>query len=208
MALQNDKGHATADTLGWFTIPNALSIVRLVLAPVVVWLILEGTPTALAIALVCMVLAEATDFFDGYIARSMQQETEIGRMIDPICDVIYHISVFLAFVKQGWMAPWILFVIYARDLAVPYIRSLARQRGLDIEIRFSGKVKTAVHGGAQLAIVGVMILASSNSTWLSVDAVTTIDAALAMALVASIVSLLDYTAVAFLREPPPPPDSG
>ena len=151
MALQNDQEQAVADVSSrWVTIPNALSLLRLALAPVVVWLVLSGSVAALGLALVLMVIAELTDFFDGYLARALRQESEIGRLIDPVCDVIYHVSVFLAFVKQGWMAPWMLFVIYARDLGVPYVRTLARQRGVDIGVRYSGKIKTGVHGVAQI----------------------------------------------------------
>lgn len=184
------------------TLPNTLSILRLLLAPIVVWLLLEGTSEALTTALVLMILAEASDFFDGHFARTLGQESTLGRVIDPVCDVVYHISVFLAFVKLGWMAPWILFLIYARDLSVPYIQALARQRGVDIGVRLSGKVKTAVNGGAQLAVVAAM--SGLVPAWLA-GAGATADAAIVLALVVSLVSLLDYTLAAFGRSIPDTP---
>ncbi len=194
MALHNDQEQAVADMSSrWVTLPNALSLLRLALAPVVVWLVLTGSIQALALALVLMIIAELTDFFDGYLARALRQESEIGRLIDPVCDVIYHVSVFLAFVKQGWMAPWMLFVIYARDLGVPYVRTLARQRGVDIGVRFSGKIKTGVHGVAQIAVV-LVALGWVSRTFVGMD---TIFAVLLIATVASLISLADYMMAAF-----------
>lgn len=194
MVLHNDQEQAVADASSrWVTLPNALSILRLILAPIVVWLVLSGSVAALGLALVLMVMAELTDFLDGYLARALRQESEIGRLIDPICDVIYHVSVFLAFVKQGWMAPWMLFVIYARDLGVPYVRTLARQRGIDIGVRFSGKIKTGVHGVAQITVV-LVALGYVSQTFLGFD---TIFVVLLAATVISLISLADYTLAAF-----------
>lgn len=173
----------------WLTLPNALSILRLALAPIVVWLVLVGSVSALTVALVLMLIAELTDFFDGFLARALNQETDLGRLIDPVCDVIYHVSVFLAFVKQGWMAPWMLFVIYARDLGVPYLRTLARQRGVDVGVRYSGKIKTGVHGLAQLTVV--LAAAGYISTVLP-GGVDTIHSVLLVATIVSLISLADY----------------
>ncbi|MFM7084176.1 MAG: CDP-alcohol phosphatidyltransferase family protein [Hyphomicrobium sp.] len=139
-----------------YTIPNVLSLIRGLTGPLVLALITSGTPWTFTLALGLMVLAELSDFFDGEIARRYQQETELGKLVDPICDSIYHLSVFLAFLAMHWMPAWMLFVIYARDLIVPYLRTFARQGGHDLQIRTSGKIKTAVHALAQ---IGVMLIA-------------------------------------------------
>lgn len=199
MAIRDDQNRLAPDADNpvasrWLTVPNALSILRLILAPFVVWLILTGSVEALAAALILMVAAELTDFFDGFLARALRQESEIGRLIDPVCDVIYHVSVFLAFVKQGWMPPWMLFVIYARDLGVPYLRTLARQRGHDVGVRYSGKIKTTVHGLAQITVVLVALGTVSPTL---IGAVDTTYAVLLVAVIASLVSLADYAGAAF-----------
>lgn len=194
MALHDDRQDGVDFSSRWLTLPNALSILRLALSPVVVWLLITGSMTALVVALVLMVIAELTDFFDGFLARKLQQESDLGRLIDPVCDVIYHVSVFLAFVKQGWMAPWMLVVIYARDLGVPYLRTLARQRGIDIAVRFSGKVKTGIHGLAQIAVVLVALGYLPVQFAGSFDTVFTV---LMVAVIASVVSLADYARASF-----------
>lgn len=198
MVLRNEQERTVGgDPSRWATLPNALSISRLLLAPVVVWLVLTGSIAALGLAVVLMIFAELTDFFDGFLARALNQETEIGRVIDPVCDVIYHVSIFLAFVQQGWMAPWMLFVIYARDLGVPYVRTLARQRGQEIGVRFSGKLKTTVHGIVQITVVLVALGYCPATLAGGLDTVFT---ALLLAVAASVVSLADYTIAAFAGE--------
>jgi CDP-diacylglycerol--glycerol-3-phosphate 3-phosphatidyltransferase len=166
------------------------------MTPVVVWLILSGTPEALWTALILMLFAEITDFLDGFLARALNQQSELGRLMDPVSDVIYHVSVFMTFLKQGWIEPWMLFVIYARDLGVPYLRTLARQRGIDLGVRFSGKVKTAIHGVAQIVIVMIALKLIGETTPLGFE---TAYAVLLVAVVASIISLADYARAAFSK---------
>ncbi len=136
-----------------YTIPNVLSVLRGLAGPVVLALVTANARWALIAALAVMVAAEISDVFDGEIARRFDQETQLGQFIDPICDSVYHLSVFLAFLANGWMPAWMLFVIYARDLAVPYIQTFVRQAGRDLAVRLSGKIKTAVHALAQIGVV-------------------------------------------------------
>ncbi len=173
------------------TIPNLLSLLRALLGPVVLSLILSEAPWALWAALALMLLAEATDYFDGEIARRYDLETEIGRLADPVCDSVYHLSVFLAFLAMGWMAAWMLFIIYTRDLTVPYLRAFARQSGHELQILTSGKIKTAVHAVAQIGVVAVALGLFGPHVLINGPAPTIL---LMAAVIASIYSLADYVA--------------
>lgn len=139
-----------------YTVPNLLSVLRALAGPLVLGLITSETSWALFLALGVMGAAELSDIFDGEIARRYGQETDLGELVDPVCDSIYHLSVFLAFLAMHWMPAWMLFVIYARDLIVPYARTFARQAGYELEVRRSGKIKTALHAVSQ---IGVMLCA-------------------------------------------------
>ena len=197
MAFEQDRANGDGiHSSRWLTLPNGLSLLRLLMTLVVVWLILSGTPAALWTALILMLLAEITDFLDGFLARALNQQSELGRLMDPVSDVIYHVSVFMTFLKQDWIEPWMLFVIYARDLGVPYLRTLARQRGIDLGVRFSGKVKTAIHGVAQIVIVMIALKLIGETTPLGFE---TAYAVLLVAVVASIISLADYARAAFSK---------
>jgi CDP-diacylglycerol---glycerol-3-phosphate 3-phosphatidyltransferase len=175
------------------TVPNALSVFRGFLGPIVMMLITSDTVGPLAAALVLMLIAELTDFIDGIVARRFNQESRMGRLIDPICDSIYHLSVFLAFLGNGWMPAWMLFVIYARDLAVPYIRTFARQAGHELPVRASGKIKTAVHAFAQIAVVASALGLLGAAVPVNSE---TIHLLLLVATGISLYSLLDYALAA------------
>lgn len=177
-----------------YTLPNALSVARGLLGPVVMWMITSETPSILVWALALMIVAELSDFVDGVIARRFKQQSELGRVIDPICDSIYHLSIFLAFLSMGWMPAWMLFIIYSRDLAVPYIRTMARQSGRELEIRDSGKLKTLIHAVAQIGVV-LVALGAPPATLAGADTMTVL---LFVATAASVYSLVDY-AVAAVR---------
>lgn len=172
-----------------YTVPNVLSILRGCLGPVVMILITQTETWALVAALVLMVLAEASDFMDGIIARRLKQESQFGRLIDPICDSIYHLSVFLAFLYNGWMPAWMLFIVYSRDLAIPYLRAFAKQAGHDIWVRNSGKIKTAVHAVAQVGVVLIALGLIGKPSFLGLEASR---ALLFLAAAASLYSLVDY----------------
>ena len=172
-----------------FTIPNALSIGRGCLGPIVMVLITQDARWALWAALFLMLAAEASDFMDGVIARHLKQEFQLGRLIDPICDSIYHLSVFLAFLYNGWMPAWMLFIVYSRDLAIPYLRAFAKQAGHDIWVRNSGKIKTAVHAVAQVGVVLIALGLIGKPSILGLDVARVL---LLAAAVASLYSLADY----------------
>src|SRR6056297_2366443 len=112
------------------TIPNYLTLVRLALAPVFIAVyVTGGTPAAVA-ALAVAVTFEITDLLDGYIARSYNQVSSIGKLIDPMADSISRFSVFLAFVTEQSVQkdPWpvlLVAMIFYRDAIVAYIRIFA-----------------------------------------------------------------------------------
>lgn len=171
------------------TIPNALSLFRGLLGPVVLALLVSTNGNALSVALMLMVIAEATDFLDGFVARKFNQSSKFGELLDPICDTIYHLSIFMAFMSNGWMAPWMLIIIYARELAVPYICTFANQLGHDLGVRKSGKYKSFVHGLAQITVV----LAAIGAFGAQVPANGgIIQAVLAVSTATALYSLIDY----------------
>jgi CDP-diacylglycerol--glycerol-3-phosphate 3-phosphatidyltransferase len=172
-----------------YTLPNALSVLRGLAGPVVLALVTTPARWALIAALVLMVAAELSDVFDGEIARRFDQETQLGRFIDPICDSVYHLSVFLAFLGNGWMPAWMLFVVYARDLVVPYFRTFVRQVGEDLPVRLSGKIKTAVHAAAQIGVVAMALGLLGGGQVMHGPWPLTL---LAAATIVSVYSLIDY----------------
>lgn len=120
-----------------FTIPNALSLVRLVMVPVVVVLLLARADVAAA---VIFVLAALTDFIDGQIAR-MTRPTLVGKILDPLADRLMLSSVAIVLAIRGLLPTWLVAVLVGRDL-------LALVGGLvfggKVSVNWVGKAATAL----------------------------------------------------------------
>lgn len=100
----------------FWTAPNVLSMVRLVLVFPVVWLILvDGR---LLWIMILVLLAVATDYFDGRVARWSRTESAWGKVLDPLADKLAGGLVVLALVIRGTLPVWFVGIILARDLAI------------------------------------------------------------------------------------------
>lgn len=98
------------------TIPNVISIVRLLCVPVFLWL-LFGRDDEFGAALLLAVLG-ATDWVDGYIARHFGQVSELGKLLDPIADRILLLTAIVAIVVSGAVPLWVAVLAIARESAV------------------------------------------------------------------------------------------
>jgi cardiolipin synthase len=137
-----------ATTLGdrVFTVPNALSLLRLFLVPVVVALLLDGSD---ALAATFFVLAALTDFLDGRLAR-MAGPTRLGRVLDPLADRLMLSSVALVLAVRGLLPVWAVAILVGRDL-LALLGSLVV--GSKIRVNRVGKAATAVLMGAVVLVV-------------------------------------------------------
>jgi len=176
------------------TILDVLPLIRGCLGPVVMALITQDGRWALVAALVLMVFAEISGFLDGWAAGRLHRTSRIGEAIAAISDSIYRLAVFMAFVSEGWMPAWMLVMVYARELVVPYLGTFARQAGRDLKARVSASVTTGAHTFAQIGVVLVALGLLSGS----VASAPTMSLLLLAAAAASLYSLLD-TALATSR---------
>jgi len=103
----------------WVTISNALSLLRLVLAPVVVWFLLDQQWVA---AFMIFLVASVTDLLDGYLARRFKEQTIVGQYLDPLADKVLLLSSFaaLTYVHCATIALpwWFLLVVAVRELII------------------------------------------------------------------------------------------
>ncbi|HUE21774.1 MAG TPA: CDP-alcohol phosphatidyltransferase family protein [Bryobacteraceae bacterium] len=99
----------------WLTLPNLFTLARLVLAPVIVYAILQGRAFA---ALSIFAVAAATDLIDGYLARHFGAASATGAFFDPIADKLLLTGVYLALALSGSVPWWLVGVIFGRDLLI------------------------------------------------------------------------------------------
>ena len=156
-------------------VPNVLTVLRILLAPVIVVALLDETPNGDALAAGLFTLAALSDGLDGYIARRRQEITTFGKLMDPLADKLLVVAALISLVSLGRLAAWVAMVIIARELAVTGLRSLAAERGVVIAASWLGKAKTLLQVAA---IIGLIVWESSP---LAVDLL--VYAAVAMTLV-------------------------
>jgi cardiolipin synthase (CMP-forming) len=124
------------------TIPNLLSVVRLVGVPVFLWLLLVVHADGWALAV--LVLSGVTDFLDGYLARRLKQTSAFGQILDPVADRLYILSTVIGFAVRGIIPWWLAVLLPARDLLLWGLVPFLRTRGYSaLPVHFLGKAATA-----------------------------------------------------------------
>lgn len=123
------------------TVPNALSVLRLLGVPLFLWLLLG--PKADVAALVVLMVAGATDYLDGKIARWLGQTSRIGVLLDPAADRLYILATLFAFVVRDIIPWWLAALIVGRDLVLAPTVPLLRRHGYGpLQVSYLGKAAT------------------------------------------------------------------
>jgi CDP-diacylglycerol--glycerol-3-phosphate 3-phosphatidyltransferase len=123
------------------TIPNMLSILRLLGVPLFLWLLLG--PEADGWALGVLMFAGVSDYADGKIARALNQTSKLGTLLDPAADRLYILATLVAFVLRDVIPWWLAVLIVGRDLLlVPTIPVLRRHGYGPLNVSFVGKAAT------------------------------------------------------------------
>lgn len=128
------------------TVPNFLTFARLAATPVIVGLFFIDTGAARWAILILFVAAAATDYLDGWLARALGQDSDLGRLLDPIADKIMVAAVLLALVGFGPLGGIHLIpvvIILARELAVSGLREFLAERRIGAPVTKLAKWKTA-----------------------------------------------------------------
>jgi len=140
-------------------VPNLLSVLRIFLIPLFLYLVFLRTPVAMFWGLCVFLVASLTDLIDGWSARKLNQETELGRFLDPLADKFLVISAFIALLFLDPLIPfWMVLVIVARDLLITLMRYLSLKKGATLRTSRFGKVKTAFQMVSIIIIIMVFIV--------------------------------------------------
>jgi CDP-diacylglycerol--glycerol-3-phosphate 3-phosphatidyltransferase len=172
-------------------LPNALTLARIVLVPLLVVVLLTefegrqvlGVAKELAGAAI-FGLASVTDWLDGYLARRRRQVTPFGQMLDPIADKLLTSAAFISLVQLNLAPAWMVALIIGREFAVTGLRSLAHARGFTIPASPLGKTKM----GSQVAAILLLILGGGPLPALAPAG----QAVLWFVLLAAVISAADY----------------
>jgi len=187
-------------------LPNALTVTRIFLVPLLVVVLLTRSDGRLILGMreelvgaVIFGVASFTDWLDGYLARRRKQVTALGQVIDPLADKLLISAALISLVQMGLAPAWMVVVIIGREIAVTGLRSLAYSRGVSMPASPLGKIKMV----AQVVAILALILGDFYLPGLFVVG----NVALWVVVVAALVSGADYFRRVNLSAPPKAPEA-
>ncbi len=173
-------------------LPNSLTLSRIFFIPLLLAVMLSGDfeldlgfllVTEEWLALAIFLCAAATDFLDGYIARSRRQVTTLGKLLDPIADKLLISSAFICLVELDRVPAWIVVLVIGREFAVSGLRYVALTEGVTISASWLGKGKMT----AQVVAISLFLVAPYDPIFGKLAQLS-----LAAVVILTIVSMIDY----------------
>lgn len=182
------------------SLPNLLTLSRILVIPVIVALFFVPGEAAKWIALVIFALAGITDYFDGYLARTRKQISRLGRFLDPVADKLLVASVILLLVAFNRISGWTVLpalVILCREILVSGLREFLAELRVAVPVSRMAKWKT----GIQMVAIGFLIVGDAAPPY--VHALEVGAAGLWIAAVATLVTGYDYlrAGLKYMTEP-------
>jgi CDP-diacylglycerol---glycerol-3-phosphate 3-phosphatidyltransferase len=136
------------------SLPNLLTLSRIVLSPIYMVLFLIENPYSRVAATIVFVVAALTDLLDGYLARKRGITSGFGKFMDPLADKILVSTAFISFVNLGYAKTWMISVIIGREFLITGLRSLAAYKGMLITPSFAAQWKTA----SQMIVISCILV--------------------------------------------------
>jgi CDP-diacylglycerol--glycerol-3-phosphate 3-phosphatidyltransferase len=153
------------------SLPNQLSLLRLILAPVFLYLFVSESNSDRQIALAVFVVAVLTDWYDGLHARKYGQVSKTGIFLDPLADKFLTSAAFVAFYLMGIMPLWMVILIVVRDIAMTLLRSYEEYKGKTLKTTFAAKTKTFIQMTYIFAIVFLVAIRSFTTNLQTVNSI-------------------------------------
>jgi len=150
-----------------FNLPNQLTGMRFLLSFVLFYLISQELWLA---SLLVFVFAAFTDWLDGHLARTQNMQSSLGRNLDPLVDKVLICGTFIFLIPigttEGWLPPWMVTVVVARELLITGLRNFIEQKGVSFGADFLGKAKMILQCAALISIfINLMNLEWINPTF-------------------------------------------
>jgi len=140
-----------------FSTPNLVTFARIATAPLLVWLLTYTSPAASWAAAAIFFVATVSDYFDGYLARSYDSVTTLGKFLDPMADklvVLTALIMLCGMSRTPHVPSWMVAVLVAREIAVTGLRAVAAAEGMIVAAEELGKYKMALQA---IAVQGLLI---------------------------------------------------
>ena len=146
-----------------------LTLLRIALAPLIMYLVIwgEGTPRWYWLAAALLAIGAATDWLDGFVARRSATVTAVGASLDLVADKVLVVVVLIALVQVELLPGWWAAAVVSREMAVTGLRAQAAEKGISIPAGRVGKLKTAVTFIALFVLLVWQSIVSDVLLWLA-----------------------------------------
>ena len=143
------------------SVPNLLTIARILMVPLLIWLIISGN---FRFAFAIFVVAGITDAVDGFIAKNYDSVTELGAYLDPLADKLLLVSIYVALGLQGFLPDWLVILVVSRDVMIvgAVILSWLVDKPVQMQPLFLSKANTTVQITLAAAIIGALAFAEPH----------------------------------------------
>jgi len=140
-----------------YTIPNIITFIRIFLIPIILYLLFSENPNIVLIAGLLFIVSSVSDYFDGYLARTLNQSSKLGTLLDPIADKLLIASVIIVLVDTGVISnihvvPAI--IILLREIAISGLREFLAKLNTDMPVSKLAKYKTTF----QMVSLSILII--------------------------------------------------
>jgi len=140
-----------------YTIPNIITFIRIFLIPIILYLLFSENPKIVLIAGLLFIVSSVSDYFDGYLARTLNQSSKLGTLLDPIADKLLIASVIVVLVDTGVISnihvvPAI--IILLREIAISGLREFLAKLNTDMPVSKLAKYKTTF----QMVSLSILII--------------------------------------------------
>ncbi|MEC8452677.1 MAG: CDP-diacylglycerol--glycerol-3-phosphate 3-phosphatidyltransferase [Pseudomonadota bacterium] len=148
-----------------YSIPNLITYFRLLSIPCILLFYLSGIYILQLLAFIIFILAALSDFFDGYLARKLNQTSVLGKILDPIADKLLVILAFMMFINSDLLNTYTtigILIITAREIIVMTMREITAHQGIMIDVIRLSKLKTTLQFISLILLFLVSITHNSN----------------------------------------------
>ncbi len=137
-----------------FTLPNIISMLRIVIAPIFLFLAISDNPEYVKLGIFLYFFGAFTDYIDGWIARRFESVSKLGKFVDPLADKFLTTAAFIVFIILDYIPVWMVVVILIRDFGTTFLRVYADNAGKDMKTSFSAKLKTFI----QMVYIALLLI--------------------------------------------------
>ena len=136
------------------SIPNLITLARILLVPVVVWAIAVG---AMKLAFLLFMVAGLSDLVDGFLAKRFNMATELGAYLDPLADKAMIVSIYVTLALVGSIPLWLVILVVSRDIMI--VSAVILSWLIDKPVAVKPLMVSKINTGAQIVYAGLVLAA-------------------------------------------------